>query len=68
MENVRTHRHIKLVTTNRKKIRLVAQPNFHTTKCFLERLLEMNKTKKKNIQVLYLGLSVLDMSKIVMYE
>ena len=34
MENVRKHRDIKLVTTERKRNYLVQEPNFHTTKFF----------------------------------
>ena len=34
MENVRKHRDIKLVTTNRRRNYLVSEPNYHTTKCF----------------------------------
>ena len=34
MENVRKHRDIKLVTTNRKRNQLVSEPNYHTTKYF----------------------------------
>ena len=45
MENVRKHRDIKLVTTD-KKNQLVSEPNYHTTKWFSEGLLaiEMKKT------------------------
>ena len=32
MENVRKHRDIKLVTTEEKRIKLVSEPNYHTTK------------------------------------
>ena len=32
MENVRNHRDIKLVTTNKKRNKLVSEPNYHTTK------------------------------------
>ena len=32
MENVRKHRDIKLVTTNRRKNYLVSEPIYHTTK------------------------------------
>ena len=32
MENVRTHRDINLVTTEEKRIKLVSEPNYHTTK------------------------------------
>ena len=34
MENVRTHRDIKLVTTERRKNYLVSEPNYHTAKFF----------------------------------
>ena len=39
MENVRKHRDIKLVTTERRSNYLVSEPNFHTTKFFTEKLL-----------------------------
>ena len=32
MENVRKHRDIKLVTTDRRRNRLASEPNYHTTK------------------------------------
>ena len=32
MKNVRKHRHIKLVTTEEKIIKLVSEPNYYTTK------------------------------------
>ena len=31
MENVRKHRDIKLVTTDKRRNQLVSQPNYHTT-------------------------------------
>ena len=34
MENVRKHRHNKLVTKERRKNYLVSEPNYHTTKIF----------------------------------
>ena len=34
MENVRKHRDIKLVTTERRRNYLVSEPNDHTTKLF----------------------------------
>ena len=36
IENVRKHRDIKLVTTERRKDYLVSEPNYHTTKFFTE--------------------------------
>ena len=70
MENVRKHRDIKLVTTDKSRNRLVSEPNYHTTKWFLENLLaiEMKKTKIKMNKPIYLGLSILEISKTLMYE
>ena len=70
-ENVRKHRDIKLVKTDKRRNQLVSEPNYHTTKWFSEILLaiEMKKTKvKMNKPVVYLGLSILEISKILMYE
>ena len=70
MENLRNQRDIKLVTTDEKKNKLVAEPNHHTTKHFPKNLLaiEMKKRKLKINMPLYLGMSISDISKILMYE
>ena len=70
MENVRKHRDIKLITTDKRRNQLVSEPNYHTTKWFPEKLLaiEMKKTKAKMNKPVYLGLSILEISKILMYE
>ena len=49
MENVRKHRDIKLVTTDKEINKLVSEPNYHTTKHFSKNLLviKMRKTKLK---------------------
>ena len=49
MENVRKHRDVKLVTTEKRRIKLVSEPNYHTTKPFLKNLIviEMKKAKVK---------------------
>ena len=39
MKNVRKHRNIKCVTTERARIYLVSEPNYHTTNFFTENLL-----------------------------
>ena len=46
MQNVRKHRDVKLVTTERRRNYMVSEPNFHATKFFTENLLstEMQKT------------------------
>ena len=41
MENVRKHKDIKLVTTDKRRNRLVSEPNYHTKKWFSEKLLAM---------------------------
>ena len=70
MENVRKHRDIKLVTADKRRNQLVSEPNYHTTKWISENLLaiEMKKTKVKSNKPIYLGLSILEISKTLMYE
>ena len=70
MENVRKHRDIKLVITDKRRNQLLSEPNYHTTKWFSENLLaiEMKKTKVKMNKPVYLGLSILEISKTLMYE
>ena len=70
MENIRKHRDIKLATTNKKRNKLVSEPNYHTINYISEDLsiTEMNKTKVKKNKPIYLGLFILDISKILMYE
>ena len=47
MENIRKHRDIKLVTTDKKRSKLVSQPNYHTINLISEDLsiIEMKKLK-----------------------
>ena len=61
MENVRKHRDIKLVTTERRRNYLVSEPNYHTRKFFTENLLaiEMKKTEILMNKPVCLGLSIL---------
>ena len=70
MENVRNHRDIKLVTSDKRRKRLVSEPNYHSHKKFLEHLMaiEMRKTKVKMIKPIYLGMSILDISKTLIYK
>ena len=48
----------------------MSEPNYHTTKWFSENLLaiEIKKTKVKMNKPIYLGLSILEISKTLMYE
>ena len=70
MENVRKHRDIKLVTIERRRNYLVVEPNYYTTRFFTENLLatEMKKTEILMNKPVYLGLSILELSKILMYD
>ena len=69
MENIRKHRDIKLVTTDKKASKLVSEPNYHTINLISEDLsiIEMKKTKVRMNKPVYLGLSILEISKILMY-
>ena len=69
MENLRKHRDIKLVTTDKRRNQLVSEPNYHATK-WSENLLAigMEKIKVRMNKPLYLGLSILEISKALMYE
>ena len=70
MENRRKYRDIKLVTTEKRRNYLASKPNYHTTTFFTENLLatDMKKTQLLMNKPAYLGLSILDLSKTVLYE
>ena len=67
-EKVRKHKDIKLVTKDKRRNQSVSEPNHHTTKFFSENLLaiEMKKIKVKLNKPVYLGWSILEVSKILM--
>ena len=58
------------MTTDERRNKLVSEPNYHKTKQLSENLLavEMKKTKVKMNKPVYLGMSILDISKTLMYE
>ena len=70
MENIIKHREIKLVAMDKKRSKLVSEPNYHTINLISEELsiIEMKKTKVKMNKLIYLGLSILKISKTLMYE
>ena len=70
MKNVRNHRDIKLVASDKRRKRLVSEPSYHSHKNLSDHLMpmEMKKTRVKLTKPLYLGMSILDISKILMYE
>ena len=66
----KTMENIELVTTEKKRSKLVSESNYHTINLISEDLsiIEMKKTKIKMNKPIYLGLSILEISKILMYE
>ena len=70
IENVRKHRDVKLVTTNKIRNQLASKPNYRATKYFSENLIsiEMKKIKVQMNKLIYLGMSILNISKTLMYE
>ena len=70
MKNVRNHRDIKLVRSDKRRKQLVSEPNYHSHKKYLEHLMaiEMKKTRVKMTKTIYISMSTLDISKILMYE
>ena len=67
---MRNHRDIKLVTSNKRRKRLVSEPNYHSHKKSSDNLMaiEMKKTRVKMTKPLHLGISVSDISKMLMYD
>ena len=70
MENLRKQRDIKLVTTERRRNYFVSKPNYQTTKFFKENLLviEMKKIEILMNKPVYIGFSIITLSKVLMYE
>ena len=70
MENFRKHRDIKLVTTEKRRIILVSEPTYHTTKHFSENLIAIETEKARVLMTkpVHLRLAILDIGKILMYE
>ena len=64
------NRGIKLVTIETRGNYLVSEPNYHTTQFFTETLLaiEIKKTQTLRNKSAFLELSLLKLSKTVMYE
>ena len=66
MQNVRKHKDIKHVTTKTRRNYLVLEPKYHTREKLLA--MEMKKTQILMNKTVYLGLSMLKLNKILMYE
>ena len=70
MENIRNHKNMKLVTSDKKYLKYVMKPNFKDGFPFSKHLfaVEMGKTEIKMNKPVYLGQAILDLSKTLMYE
>lgn len=70
LENKRKHKYVKLVSNASKLEELVRQPNFNTSIIINENLVAvaMNKAKIVMDRPLYVGMSILDISKTHMYD
>ena len=70
MENIRKHRDIHLVTNEKKCGKLVSEPNYYSTKYISKKLLviEMKKREIYMKRPVYLGQTILEVSKMLMYK
>ena len=70
MENIRNRVNIKLVDTGEQFKKLTAKPNYESRKIFNENLVSvhMKKTSLTMNKPVYLGMSILDLSKTVMFD
>ena len=70
MENVRNHKDVRVVTTDKRRCILASEPNYHSTKYILKDLLimEMKKVEVRMNKPIYFGQAILDISKTLMYE
>ena len=70
MENIRNHKDMKLVTSDKKYLKYVMKPNFKGGHPFSKHLfaVEMGKTEITMNKPVYLGEAILDLRKTLMYE
>ena len=70
MENVRNRRDVKLIVTEKRRKKLVSEPNYDLCKVFSENLMaiEMRKTEILMDKPIAVGQAILDLSKTLMYE
>lgn len=70
MENIRNRVDIRLATQEKQVDKWLAQPNFKSRTIFTEQLaaVHMSKTKILFNKAIYVGMSILDISKTLMYD
>ena len=70
MENLRKRIDVKLVTSKQKLLKLSSKPTFVSSKIFTKDLIAVHKVKEVLTldRPIYVGMSVLDLSKTLMYD
>ena len=70
MENIRNRKDIKLVTSKQQALKLIAKPNFKHRTIFTENLISVHMSKTKLVfnKPVYVGMCILDVSKVLMYD
>ena len=70
MENIRNRVNVKLVDTGEQFKKLTAKPNYESRKIFNENLVSvhMKKTSLTMNKPVYLGMSILELSKTIMFD
>ena len=70
MENLRKRVDVKLVTDEKKLLKLTSKPTYVSSKIFTENLVVIRKIKETLTlnRPAYVGMCILDLSKTLMYE
>ena len=70
VDNLRKRADVKLVTDEKKLMKLTSKPTFVTSKIFNEKLVAVHKIKETLTlnRPAYLGMRILDLSKTLMYD
>ena len=70
IENIRKRVDVKLVNDEKKRTKLVSQPNFKRMTIFTEDMagIEMKKKAIRLMNPIYCGMAILDNSKMLMYR
>ena len=70
MENIRKRVNVQLITSEKKLLKLTAKPSYDKRTIFSENLVavHMSKTKISFNKPVYVGMSILDVSKTLMYD
>ena len=70
MENIRKRIDVRLITEDKKLLKMTSKPTYVSSKIFNENLVAVHKIKESLIlnRPAYIGMCILDLSKTLMYE